>query len=305
VVIEPTNLCNSTCRLCPNGQGHATRAKGILDWELYRNWIDRYGRWIRTLGLSLWGDPLIAPDLNRMIAYAHLAHIRTCLSTNLHALRPDTEDADALVASGLDELTCSLHGASPHTYEIYQPGMSFTGAVAKIRKLVDARQRLRSATPALYLNFVVTRFNEDEIPAFVKLARDLGCRPRFTAPSLNLRFLPLEGKDGEVAARLRDWLPRNPAYVKEPYRRLLEGRTSQDGATRHACEVLWTHVYITWDGLVLPCSGPTRAEEAFGDLKVENLGQIWNGARYRAARRWATHPADDGVICAHCPGQAL
>src|ERR1035437_10188094 len=300
VTIEPTNFCNANCRLCPVGQGHTTWEKGVLSWERYREWIDRYSRWIYCLGLSLWGDPLTVHHIYRMIAYAHRARIWTCLSTNLHAFRQERGDADALVESGLDDLTCSLHAASQRTYEIYQPGRDFPATLAKVRALTEARRRLSGTTPAIHLNFVVTRFNEREIPAFLQLARDLGCEPKLTSPSLNLRFLPPEDRDREVENRLRNWLPGNPAFVKKPYQRLLEGKNVEDGNARHQCRELWRHATITWDGMVVPCSGPRRREEAFGDLSVQSLGRIWNGPRYRMARRSLTRPAADDVVCAHC-----
>lgn len=308
IVIEPTNICNTNCQLCPTGQGHSKRPKGVIRWEQYQDLIDRYSRWIRSLNLSLWGEPLVARDIYRMIEYAHRARIWTCLSTNLHAFRPECGDAVALVASGLNDLTCSLHAVSQHTYEIYQPGKDFAGTLAKIRCLVDTRQQMGSENPRIHLSFAVTRFNEHEIPAFVQLARDLGCEPKLLAPSLNLRFLEPEDRDRQIENRLRNWLPRNPDYVIEPYRLMLEGMRLEkltDGRKFHQCKRLWMAMDITWDGMIVPCSGPRNRDEAFGDLSVETLGRIWNGSRYRAARRSMTRPIQADVMCARCCGSAL
>jgi len=305
ITIEPTNFCNSNCRLCPTNQRGLSREKGVLQWEPYRDWIDRYSPWIYEVSLAFWGEPLLAPNICRMITYAHDKRIRTFLSTNLHALRPERGDASALVASGLDKLTCSLHAASQGTYEVYQPGKEFEAAVNKIRAITDVRQRSGSKTPEVLLNFVVTRFNEHEIPAFTGLAHELGCEPQFTPASLNLRFIPSENRDGEIENRLRNWLPRDPAYVLEPYRRMLDGAEVNSPKARHACKELWVHLYISWDGMVYPCWAPGGHDQAFGDLAVQSLGEIWNGPRYRAARRRATDRNGDDVICAHCCGTAL
>src|SRR5690606_29842543 len=96
--------------------------------------------------------------------------------------------AELLVESGLDLMTCSLHGATQETYEMYQPGKNFDDAVAKIRQIIETRDRLGSATPQLQLNFVVMKQNEHEIEAFQKLADSLGCKAIFSMPSANVRF---------------------------------------------------------------------------------------------------------------------
>ena len=308
LVIEPTNICNTNCQLCPIGQGHSKRLKGVIRWEEFRNLIDRHSRWIHRLNLSMWGEPLVAHGIYRMIQYAHRARVWTCFSTNLHAFRPECGDDEAMVSSGLDGLTCSLHAASQSTYEIYQPGKDFARLLAKIKRLIDTRRRMGSETPRIHLSFVVTRYNEHEMSAFVQLARDLGCEPKFIAPSLNLRFLGPMDRDRETENRLRTWLPRNPEYVKEPYRLMLSGAGVEKltgGHRFNQCKRLWTAADITWDGTVVPCSAPCTHDEAFGDLSVETLGRIWNGSKYRAARRSMTRPVHDDVVCARCCGNAL
>jgi MoaA/NifB/PqqE/SkfB family radical SAM enzyme len=189
VMIEPTNICNTECQLCPTGEGHAGRAKGFMSWDLYRQFIDDCSKWIYTLSLFMWGDPLIAKNIYRMIDYAHKAGIWTGLSSNLHSFHPDRGDAVTMVESGLDELSCSLHGASQATFAIYQPGKDFRKTIDKIKCLIETQKSMGKNTPKVRIIFVVTRLNEHEIPAFKKLAHELKCEYAFSTPSLNMRFL--------------------------------------------------------------------------------------------------------------------
>ncbi|MAE61703.1 MAG: hypothetical protein CMJ49_10155 [Planctomycetaceae bacterium] len=227
--IESTNICNTNCQLCPTGQGLAGRAKGKMSRERYERLIDQLGRYLYALDLSMWGDPLIVPDIYHMIRYAHDRGIWTYVSSNLHALKPEKGQCEALVRSGLDVLTVSLHGATQGTFAIYQPGKDFEATVEKLRSILAARRRLKSTTPAIQLNFVVTRHNEHEVERFGAFADELGCKTVFSNPSLNTRFLdrdedlePLEltkaALTERTAAHLDQWLPRDERYVVEPYK---------------------------------------------------------------------------------------
>ncbi|MGB0767674.1 MAG: radical SAM protein, partial [Phycisphaeraceae bacterium] len=242
--IESTNICNTRCQLCPTGLGLRGRRKGRMAYEKYTQLIDQVKGHLFALDLSMWGDPLVAPDIYRMIEHAHRNGVWTYISSNLHGFKieprkqrdgslADKDDATRLIESGLDMLTCSLHGASQETFALYQPGKDFGDALDKVRHLVATKKRLKSNTPAIQLNFVVTRHNEHEIEPFRALAEELGCKPIFSTASMNVRFLdkdkkltPLGLADDVLAKKTTDhldhWLPKNKDYVLSAYDQLRE-----------------------------------------------------------------------------------
>ena len=134
--IESTNICNTKCQLCPTGLGIQGRPKGSMTFDQYKTLIDQTKRTLLSLDLSMWGDPLIVPDIYKMIRYAHDRGVWTYISSNLHAFKPGKGQAKALVESGLDLFTCSLHGASQETYECYQPGKTLEDSIEKIKHTV-------------------------------------------------------------------------------------------------------------------------------------------------------------------------
>ncbi len=327
--IEPTNICNTKCQLCPTGIGLEGRPKGKMDLARLKGLI-RSVRWhLRDLDLSMWGDPLIVPDIYEMIRYAHDQNIWTYISSNLHAFKLKTKpgqksQAQLLVESGLDTLTCSLHGASQETYEIYQPGKRLDEAVRKIRHIVETRDRLGSATPAVQLNFVVTRHNEHEREAFQRLADDLGCKAIFSTASMNARFQDQDHKlqtlgladdllKKKVKDHLSDWLPRDRDFVLEPYRRMHQTGEVQggdyNGRKDFDCSWPWRQSVINWDGQVVTCCGSFDPGEDMGDVFEHGFGKIWNGPKYRMARRSfkqrLTGDQAKGNPCASCPGFML
>lgn len=333
--IESTNICNTKCQLCPTGLGLRGRRKGRMAFEQYTNLIDQTRRHLFALDLSMWGDPLVAPDIYEMINYAHKQGIWTYISSNLHGFKieprkqrdgtfAEKDDATRLIESGLDMLTCSLHGASQETFAIYQPGKDFGSALDKVRYLVETKRKLGSSTPAIQLNYVVTKHNEHEIEAFKALADDLGCKPVFSTASMNIRFLdkdkkltPLGLADDVLANKtkehLENWLPKNKDFVLSAYdeiRETGEHRGEQyNGKKTYNCSWPWRQSVINWDGSVATCCGSFEEREDIASVVDQTFSKVWNSEKYRLSRRsfkkkLSAEQAEDNP-CAECPGFML
>ncbi len=321
--IESTNICNTHCQLCPTGLGHAGRAKGKMNLEQFRRLIDQTKGSLYSLDLSMWGDPMIVPEIFDMIGYAHKNRIWTYISSNLHAFKTDPakRQAERLVESGLDMLTCSLHGASQETFAIYQPGKSFADAIAKVRHIVETRNRMGSATPKVQLNFVVTRFNEHEVEAFTRLAKELDAKPVISWAALNTRMLNRDTASGQslglapdvLKAKIRQhiekWLPDDQQHKLAVYDIMLNEEydpNSFNGKKAFNCSWPWQASVINWDGTVATCCGSWDPSEDMGNVLETPFARIWNGPKYRAARRSFRHrlSAADAADnpCATCPG---
>ncbi|MCG8508134.1 MAG: radical SAM protein, partial [Rhodospirillales bacterium] len=287
-------------------------------------------RWhLSAVDLSMWGDPLIVPDIYDMIRYAHDRGIWTYISSNLHAFKlkakPGTKhQAEKLVESGLDMLTCSLHGATQETYEIYQPGKRLDESLQKIRCILDTRNRMGSATPHIQLNFVVTKHNEHERETFEKLAAELGCKAVFSTASMNVRFLNQDKNlqplglapdllQKKTEEHLNHWLPEDDRYVLPQYRQMLAGAVQRsekyNGNKTMDCSWPWRQSVINWDGQVVTCCGSFDPAEDMGSVFEQPFGNIWNGRKYRMARRSFKHKISgsdaDNNPCATCPGFML
>ena len=319
IKIEPTNVCNSACRLCPTGMALHGREKGRMPFERFTTIIAQIRRHAYALDLSNWGDPLTAPDIYRMIRCAHEAGMWTYISSNLHAFSAENGDAKKLVESGLDMLNCSLHAATQKTYEIYQPDKTLATTLNKIRAIIDAKKRLNRRRPEIRLFFVVTRYNEHEIDAFQALADDLGCEAMFVPASLNLRFVgrgthledlqwPEDQKARRVAEMKEQWLPRDEKWIAPWYRNgspcLSPGRQPQSPKL-FACDWPWQGTVINWDGAVTACCGVFSPQWQLGNVFQEPLKRIWNNREYRAARRSFRRGGSvsaAGLPCRNCIG---
>ncbi len=136
--VETTNFCNLRCTICPVNRGMA-RAKRWLDPATFERLIDRSPT-VRFVLPFQWGEPLLHPEIDRMVAYARHRGVRSMLTTNGTLL--DESMAHRLFASGLSRLTISIDGDDA-THERIR-GVK----LAEIRERVVAMRKLRDARGA-------------------------------------------------------------------------------------------------------------------------------------------------------------
>lgn len=106
VNIEVTNTCNLRCSFCPVNNG-MQRPKELMPFELFRRIIDDNPQLDFILPFQ-WGEPLLHPDIFRMIEYANRRGIRTMITTN--GTMFTEEKIEKIVRSGLTRITFSIDG---------------------------------------------------------------------------------------------------------------------------------------------------------------------------------------------------
>lgn len=311
LVIDPTNICNLRCPLCPTWQDLKARPKGKMDLQTFSALLDEVGPYLFALTLCNWGEPLLNPELPKMIENAKKFNAVVGLSTNLNHL-PD-ETAKRIVDSGIDIIVISLDGVTQESYSRYRRGGNIETVFRNIEELNSYRKN-NTASPLLIWQFLVNKHNEHEIPLAQEMARKMGLlfqpSPMRTAMGKEL-LLPLY----ERVKEMKDWLPDNPAYSKYDHEIKPETRTNQ--AT---CKWLWNSTVVNWDGSISPCCGIFQKEWDFqvcyndSGEKALTLHQAWNSHRYKLARKLvAAHlkksknlesfiqqSEKEGLICSKC-----
>ncbi len=119
--VAPTNRWNANCRFCP----YRTLRDDLstMDMETFERLIDQFvalgGRQVNLTPAQ--GEALIDPTLFRKIAYCKTRALRVWLTTN-GILLSAGDNANAIVASGLDHLCISLADFDPkydsHVYSV-------------------------------------------------------------------------------------------------------------------------------------------------------------------------------------------
>jgi radical SAM protein with 4Fe4S-binding SPASM domain len=299
--IEVTNRCNLKCRACILYRG---------SWEPRRDMtfndvagIAEQLPELERVALHGIGEPLLNDALAGIIRY--LKGRKAFVLFNSNGILLDETRQDEMIDAGLDELRISLDAASASLYEAMRDSDRFDRIVANLRSFVKRMQRQRVSRPALSLWFLGTRENISELPAFVRLAADIGVTQVYLQ-----RLVYFQDGDGYGLARsaetlvasdekIRRWLEQGQKVARE-----LDVRFNASGLTtplqsvkdKHqpnswkGCIRPTTLMYITANGNVLPCCISPFSTTDYTAINLGNafentLEEIWLGSKYQAFRK--------------------
>lgn len=270
--IEPTNLCNLRCTLCPVTEG-MDRLSGHMDFDVFKKFIDEVGDYVFLIILWDWGEPFLNKSIYDMIKYAKKRSIKIVSSTNGHIF--STEDhAEKVVRSGLDSLIFALDGISQNTYEHYRKGGDINKILSGIKRVVATKRKLNSKKPFINLRFIVMEHNEYEIPKLKDFAKSLGV-DALTLKTLN----PHDEFITEEEAR--NFMPKSPVFQRFKYDPISHSRIRRK---QNPCKALWNNPIIHWDGKVSPCTFDPNDAYTMGDMTKDNFYTIWRGTPYLQLR---------------------
>jgi MoaA/NifB/PqqE/SkfB family radical SAM enzyme len=316
IQIEVTGACNLACKMClVRYRPKLGRRSGALCFHTFRRIVDDLPE-LEQVTLQGLGEPLLAPDLDRMIAYAAKRDIRIGFNTNGTFLTRDR--SEALVRAGLAWLHVSVDGASAQTYESIRDGSDFAVVARNVRDLVDVRRELATKLPVLSLVFVAMRRNVDELPELVILAHDWGVDRLFVQ---NLSHTFSDTDPAGTYSQIRRFA-ESEALFAEPERaaqaftraravadelgvelrlpRLAEPERRPRAAGEPGCHWPFESAYVTHRGLVQPCCMVMGADRAvLGDASERGFAAVWRDAPY-ADFRARLADGDPPDVCRGC-----
>lgn len=256
VFVEPTNVCNFACPVCPQSSPDFEQQSGYYEkmplgiWSRVISELRTVAplRVLRFFGI---GEPLLHPDLARMISEARGIAERTELATNgsLLALR-----AAGIVHSGLHYLRVSVYSTSENGYELE------SGSRYRLSEIIDnarefriVRDALRSATPHICAS--LTTSHPEEIPLFRSQWAEI-------ADELRVEIIHNWGGSDSRLVQLASPAPEVKKVCGKPFYEL---KIKANGDVSACC--------LEWDGTL-----------KMGNINGQSLREIWNGERAKAIR---------------------
>jgi radical SAM protein with 4Fe4S-binding SPASM domain len=286
LMVEPTNICNLKCPLCPSGNGGLTRPRGTMEFEAFQTAFEALADDLLLLLLWNQGEPFINKRLTDMVRLAAARNVPTITSTNVHYIRT-REEAEDIVDSGLDEIILSLDGVTPESYVKYRVGGNFDRVLRGIRLLVQAKRDLGADHPVIHLQFIIMKHNESEIDEARRLAEDLGVE------RLSLKTAQVYTRDEADV-----YLPSDRRFSR--YRSGAETLT-MNGKITNSCRHLWYSTVINWDGVVSPCCFDKDVHYGLGNvLNGQTFDQVWTGKAYTDFRNHILKDRASVPICNNC-----
>ena len=296
--LETTNRCDSKCQTCIR-TFRSLEPPADLTLEQVRAIAEQFPLLERVVLHGI-GEPLLNAEIFAIVAYLKSRAVTVLFNSD--AISLTARRALRLIESGLDEYRVSLDAATRETYRRLRGVDQFDRVVANVRRLVELERERRRSAPRVSLWFTASRANLHELPAFVRLAGDLGVDEVYVQ-RLVFNGLGLATAENALHGRLQRREEELFAQAEVLAHELglalrASGLTTplvslQGEATRprpwSGCQRPWTLSYVTANGNVLPCCiSPWVARDyralVLGNAFVESFADIWNGEGYRRFR---------------------
>ena len=276
ITIEPGNICNLRCPLCPTGQNDKSANHGFISFADFKKVIDEIGKYLFLVRLYNWGEPLLNHNLKKMIEYATDQGIEVKISTNL-SMKLSDNDIEAIAKTNLRKIYISANGASKETYSKYHVGGDFDIVMNNMKRLIEKTKAANNRYTEIIWLFHVFSHNEHEIEKAKMMAKEIGIRLSINKMRTDMGKEVFETSE-EAIKRDGKWLPKNPEY------NIFDTR-NKTPKTKFRCNLLWKETVINWDGSTLPCCFIYSEKFAFGNIRENSFKDIWNNEKYVAARK--------------------
>lgn len=294
IMIEPTNICNLRCPLCPTGERRLKRLGTLMNFENFKNVVDELWKYLLEVNITNYGEPLLYKGIVDMVKYLKDRGIRVSLGTNGHFLTEDI--CEEMVKARIDHIYISLDGTTQKSYEKYRIGGDFQEVLDGIKRLVSRKKENNSRYPMIELQFIVMSHNEAEIPVIRKMSKDLGVDKLTLKP---VTFNITDWGDKDIIARYRGYEPQNflfRAYKdnginiewKEPI--------------KNRCDYLWRGLVVLANGIIVPCCLDPDGVMKMGIVGRDRIIDVWRSQRYVNLRREILRNKRVLPLCRHCPG---
>lgn len=287
VKFESSAICNLKCVMCPLTSG-LKRKKGVLKFENFKKVYDEINP--PYLNLTGLGEPLINPDIFKIIQYARKKGSLIKLDTNATLL--NEENIKNLLASDPTFISVSIDGITKKSYESIRVGANYEKVISNLKALIAYRNKMKSKSE-IHLFFVLQKNNLKDFVNFIKFGDNLGLDAINGNIAISFGEARNENKiklNKEDIKRIKSEFEQIKNKIKarlnieniEDYLNNPENQASR--MAKKPCFYPWYNPCITWDGYVVPCDIYCNNEIVFGNAFEEPFMKIWNNKKARKFR---------------------
>jgi len=248
LLIDNCSACNLQCTMCDHRNIKKYRKVEIMDMGLYRRIVDEIAG--ENPSARVWeiffGDPFLCRDMPGRIAYAKEKGL-TDVVLNSNGVLMSGKKALAVIKAGLDSMYVGIDAAGRETYDKIRVGGNFTVAVRNVLAYRDMLASHGSAEQKLFVQFVISDINENEVGPFTEFWKKEG---------VNVKIRPKISWAGLVKAAN---LYENECVQRKP------------------CYWLMQTINICTDGRAALCSVDIHCRVSCGDVSKSSIKEVWHG----------------------------
>jgi len=273
IAIETTSKCTHRCSFCPSHHpGALDRGFGFMPFERYQKIIDesvRYGK-RRKIFLYKDGEPILHPDLGRMIRYAKEKDAADVLLVTTNGTVLFEKEARDIILSGLDELMISIDAASKETFERIKGSSTYETVIENTRSFFQVREEIGSKTPYTRVKLVVCDENRHEIDDFIAMWEPVADEV-FIVRDINT----WDGSSSVVNSVVGE---------SETYSGV-QAQLQQDNPRQYPCDRLWYQFEVNYNGVCSPCVCDWNEKYVLGNIDDQSIYSMWHGDRLYDLRK--------------------
>jgi MoaA/NifB/PqqE/SkfB family radical SAM enzyme len=295
--IEPTSRCQLRCVMCPRTVFSKEWDNGDMPLSLFDK-VSSHFHLVENIHLQGWGEPLLHPEINRMIQIAKTAGCNTSLTTNGVLL--DERMSEEFIKLGLGTIAISITGATRETHEAIRCGSHFEQIIKSAKTLVSLKANMRSETPKIVFSYLMTKRNIEELSEAVVLAKDSGADELLAT---NVDYAPGQIQDEMRVFACKEAEAEYNKIIEKTFRTAKESKITLRVYPLAMEELLMCEmnplkiIFISHDGCVSPCvyvNLPKKGSiprifcsdyyeiqrQCFGNVEKDDFVKIWEQKEY-------------------------
>ena len=262
--IEVTGTCNLKCSSCPRGDTSLLTPGSFMSLELYKQVVDKLVQEIPFLylvDLYMWGEPLLNPDINKIIEYNNSLGLASGLSTNLNNI----SNLDKALAAKPALLRISNSGVSSETYDVTHTGGKWSSVKKNLAELHKLLKKYGDNTIIEYY-FHIYKHNMHEVGQARQICEEYGFRFHPALAILFHDYALAYSRDGQVpppAQTANHLLVRDISSLLEDCR----------NESSKSCILTRCFPNIDWDGSVKACCTYAKSciSDSYLDMQLPDL----------------------------------
>lgn len=264
VVLELVNRCDLECVMCYQGFRNDSEKFTVDEKILEKIFKDFKKNQLSALMLTA-SEPLLYKNIDKVLKKAEEAEIMdTFLFTNGSLL--NNKNSEMILNSCITRMFVSIDAATEETYN-------------KVRVPVGKKRLEENRLEIL----------ESKIKNFINLRNSMNKK----LPLTRVSFVALEENQNEVEEFKKKWegivdsveIQRETSVkLYEEVEKIKKGNTYKNKSTIYNCNKPWGDMAIYSDGKVGPCCNLVGRMSPIGNIKDNNIYDIWNGEEMRKLR---------------------
>lgn len=270
IQIEPTSICNYRCVFCYQTDLGFTQARhghmGQMPLELFKLIVDEIQGKVEAVTLASRGEPLMAKQIDNMLAYLRGKFLGLKINTNAWYL--DERRAHAVLQAEPNTLVFSADAADPELYARLRVNGKLERVVENVRRFAEIKAKHYPKSRTITRVSGVHYSDRQDFVAIERFWHDYVDQVAFV-----------------------DYNPWENAYEVAP------------NGLQAPCSDLWRRAFVWWDGRMNPCDVDYKSRLSPGMAPAQTVSAIWRGEGYEALRR--AHRDGRRQTLSPCQGCAL